>query len=224
MATEFPVGDDQFEEAVIDRVEAHSDGGWTICHDKGVCFGGVPADTPVEPKIGMTARFYGGAGAGSRVRGLFLDGQRVFYRTKTEDEEVAEIELYGADAADWLARWDSGHSVWSIEMGGLGPGYEQAIQATAAEILRHLLSEKYDHAVWSDTDAWKRDRTKIETYGFANKRIKTLGLSGAQWGAALSLATKLYMEGPRSIMNNEQVKDRHIQVSRTFPAEAALKS
>lgn len=29
-----------------------------------------------------------------------------------------------------LARWDAGETVFTAEMGGLGPGYEQAIQET----------------------------------------------------------------------------------------------
>ena len=134
-----------------------------------------------------------------------------------EDHPISEIELYGADAADWLARWDAGKTIWSIEMGGLGPGYEQRIHITAAEILRHLLDVRYDHASWQDQDVWKRDRDAIEKASFKNPRIEALGLSETQWGAALSLASKLYMNGPRKIMNEPSTKDRHIQVSRNFP-------
>jgi len=128
-----------------------------------------------------------------------------------------EIELYGADAADWLKRWDEGKTVWSIEMGGLGPGYEQCIHITAAEILRHLLDRKYDPATWEDKDTWKRDRDEIEEYGYSNERINKLGLSGAQWGAALNLSAMFYRNGPIAVMKDERVKDRHIQVSSTFP-------
>ena len=45
----------------------------------------VPAASPVKPKVGMTARFYG-EGIGRPVRGLFLAGKRVFYRTGEEDQ------------------------------------------------------------------------------------------------------------------------------------------
>ena len=35
-----------------------------------------------------------------------------------------------------LSQWDRGEAVWSVSMGGLGPGYDQAIQILVMEILR----------------------------------------------------------------------------------------
>lgn len=209
--------DEQYEEQTLTSVERQSDGGWAI--QWGSTGFWCPADSPIEPKVGMTARLYG-HGMGSRVRGLFLDGVKVYYRTDAEDKEHSELQLYGADAAEWLRRWDAGQTVWTIEMGGLGPGYEQCIHITCAEVLRHMLAKRYDHAKWSDKDVWKRDREDIERMSFANETIKQLGLSGAQWGAALNVATHLYMHGPRALMADERVKDRHIQVSRVFPVVA----
>lgn len=214
----FPQNDEQFEDVKLDSVTGDRDKGWWCNRSDGWTFG-VDGASPVEPKPGMTARLYG-KGIGAPFRGVFLDGQKVFYRTEAEDAAHREIEMYGADAADWLARWDAGRSVWSIEMGGIGPGYEQCIHITAAENLRWLLANKPDHAKWDDKDTWRVDRERMEKAGFANPVIEKLGLSGAQWGAAVSLATKLYMDGPRKIMNEPSIKDRHIQVQRTFPQAA----
>lgn len=213
----FPEGDDQFEDKRIDSVDKESDGTYAIGCDGWHLWCGK--DCPVVPEVGQMSRQYG-RGIGAPVRGLFINGVKVWYRTEAEDAEHREIQMYGADAAEWLARWDAGKGVWSIEMGGLGPGYEQCIQITAAEILRHLLDAKYDAAAWDDKDTWKRDRETIDKYGFANERVKALGLSGAQWGAAMSLATALYLQGPRKIMNDDKIKDRKIQVQRTFPVAA----
>lgn len=207
--------DDQFEETTVAKVRDEGNG-WTIERADGWSFY-IPAPSWVPPEPGMEARFYG-SGIGSTVRGLFLDGQKVFYRTEAEDKEKHEIDTYGADAAEWLKRWDSGYSVWSIEMGGIGPGYEQCIQITAAEVLRHLLDRQYDVAAWDSKDALERDHKEVETAGFSNKRISALGLSGSQWGAAQSLAISLYRRGPRSVMTDERLKDRRIQVARNFPA------
>ena len=215
----FPENDKHFEEVEIKEVSGDREKGWNVTRVDGWGFG-LDKDSPVEPKAGMTVRMYG-KGIGFAFRGIFLDGQKVFYRTEAEDTEHREIEQYGADAADWLARWDSGRGVWSIEMGGLGPGYEQAIQVTAAEVLRHLLEAKYDCSLWQDRDVWSKDCDAIEKYGFANERIKAMGLSGAQWGAAVSLASKLYRDGPRGVMNHPAIKDRHIQISSHFPSIAA---
>lgn len=210
--------DKDYEDVTIELVSDEGDSGWSIKRSDGWSFF-VDRNSPIEPKVGMKARFYG-KGIGARVRGLELDGVRVFYRTEVEDEEQREIELYGADLADWLARWDSGRPVWTISMGGLGLGYEQAIQCTLVTILKHMVAEKYDHAKWSDTEAWKADRERIEKWSFADPVIKELGLSGAQWGAAMNLATHFYMHGPRKVMTDERVKDRHIQVSKGWPRAA----
>lgn len=213
MNNDFPP-DKQFEDTNITKIEPNADG-WIVTGSHGWSFF-IPGYAN-EPKVGSTVRLYG-KGIGYRFRGMFIDGEKVFYRTKEEDDERHEIEMYGADAADWLKRWDDGRTVWSIEMGGLGPGYEQCIHITAAEILRHMLAANYDPAAWEDKEFWKQDREKIEQYGFKNPVIEKLGLSGAQWGAAVNLACHLYQHGPRKVMNDDRVKDRRIQVTKNFPA------
>ena len=41
-----------------------------------------------------------------------------------------------ATVKDLLDTWDSGSTIWSVEMGGIGPGYEQAIQVLMVELCR----------------------------------------------------------------------------------------
>ena len=211
----FPENDTEFEETTIAEVDASSEG-WGIKRADGWSFF-VPKESPIVPTIGMKARFYG-RGIGSPVRGLFLDGVKVFYRNDAEQDEHFQLELYGADAAEWLKRWDAGRIVWSIEMGGLGPAYEQCIQITVAEILRHMLGANYDHTKWEGDDTgWKKDLELIREWSHKDPIIKKLGLSGAQWGAAVNLAAQLYRRGPRAVMKDDRVKDRQIQVSKEFP-------
>lgn len=212
----YPTNDTQFKDNVIEGVSSE-DGSYVITCDGWSLWCGK--DCPVEPKVGQVARQYG-RGIGSTVRGLFIDGVKVWYRTETEEAEHHEIQMYGADAADWLARWDAGKGVWSIEMGGLGPGYEQCIQITAAEVLRYLIENKVDSDVDYKEGAWAILRDKIDSSLFANPTISGLGLSGAQHGAAVSLATKLYRDGPRGVMGVPEIKDRRIQVSKNFPQAA----
>lgn len=213
MTNEFP-NDPVYEEWIIDEVFP-GDEGWSIS-GTGLGFF-VPKDSPVTPAVGMTARLYT-KGLGHRVRGLFLDGHKVYFRTETEDREKADIDLYGADAADWLARWDSDKSVWSISMGGLGPGYEQCIHVSAAEILRWLLANKPDASAWGNDDgSYRAAMDTMEKAVFKIHAVKILGLSGAQWGAAMNLAAQLYIHGPRHIMGLKELQDRKIRVSRSFP-------
>lgn len=126
-------------------------------------------------------------------------------------------DMYGLDAADWLSRWDANTPVWSVEMGGMGPGYEQAIQITAAEFLRFMVSEDFDHRTWESKEKWAEDRDTINAHGHSNEVISKLGLSGAQAGAALSLATQFYMRDPWVALSDTMVKERLIQVSKEFP-------
>lgn len=210
--------DTEFYESPITDVKGDSEHGWEIAREDGWRFF-VSKDSPVVPVIGMTARFYG-RGLGSPVRGLVINGQTVFYRTVEEDAEHHQIQMYGKDAADWLQRWDAGTSVWSIEMGGMGPGYEQCIHITCAEILRELLRRKPDFDATTD-DEWRKLSDEIHKTMFTDGSVlKQLGLSGTQYGAGLSLAVQLYRQGPRAIMNDEEVKDRHIRVNRRFPTIA----
>lgn len=211
----YPENDHEFREYPIDKVEQHSDGTFSVAFDNGwhLWCGG---DCPLTPQPGQLLRIYG-RGIGAPARGMFIDGVKVWYRTEAEQLEHNAVQMYGKDAADWLNRWDAGQGVWSIAMGGLGPGYEQAIQITAAEILRWLLQHAPDYEQWKDEALWDRDQQAISD-GLANAPVVAkLGLSGAQWGAALSLATALYIRGPRSVMDDKNTKERHIQVSKSFP-------
>lgn len=117
-------------------------------------------------------------------------------------------------AADWLAAWDAGREVQSVEMGGISPGYEQAIQITTAEILRWLVANNEDTAQWVDPEKWARTRDKISNDVTKIGHIDRLGLSGAQWGASISLATTFYKRGPSTAMLDDEIQDRLIQVKK----------
>lgn len=135
------------------------------------------------------------------------------WRRMTDDQR----DRWVYTAQSWLARWDRGDVVWSIEMGGLGPGYEQAIQVAMAEILRHLIDKNYVAAMWNDAETWKDDRKRIERWSHQSPALGALRLSGAQYGAALSLATGFYWDGPHAVLSIPKFTGRLIQVSRTFP-------
>lgn len=129
-----------------------------------------------------------------------------------------EIELYGEDAAEWLRRWDAGQTVWTIEMGGLGPGYEQCIAILTAEVIRFYLLKRPDllelRKNKEQREAFDKER---DDHLFALQKIKDLGCSGAQFGAACNVAAHIYRHGPVAVMNDERVKNRHIQIKKDFP-------
>mgnify|MGYP003553510956 CR=1 FL=1 len=191
------INDNEYQDDTITEVSGNAVNGWSITKKDGWSFW-VPADSPVEPVVGMAVRMYS-RGIGYTVRGLVLDGQTVFYRTEAEDKEHTANQMYGKDATELLAKWDADDGVWSVAMGGFGPGYEQALQIAVFEVLRYLL-----------------DGGKIEEADAVLPSLSYLGLSGAQWGAARGLASAFYTDGPRKTLERFS-DDRKIQVSAYFP-------
>jgi hypothetical protein len=107
-------------------------------------------------------------------------------------------------------------------MGGFGPGYEQAIQISCAEMVRWFIDSKCNPSEWSDVDKWQADRNRLDEQLLDGPGlVRNLGLSGAQWNAALSLASCLYRDGPIKVMTNKEAEDRRIQVSKSFPGTVA---
>lgn len=122
-----------------------------------------------------------------------------------------------AEAKEWLRQWDNGELVWTIEMGGLGPSYEQCIQMTTAEMLRWFIEQNSNVKLLKKEKYWKEQRDKMDKTIFETQSIKDLGLSGSQYAAALSLASVIYMRGTSAFKDNE-VKNRRIQASKKFPS------
>lgn len=116
-----------------------------------------------------------------------------------------------------LSAWDRGEPIWSITMGGLGPGYEQAIQILAVEIVRDHIGKplplkKDAREIWGDATIKRVDGRKPDgTYGLG-------GLSGWQEGAAKTLAWFWLKEGPDAIDANPDLQNRRIQVTKFWPS------
>lgn len=112
-----------------------------------------------------------------------------------------------------LNRWDTDQSIWSIEMGGLGPGYEQAIQQMAVEFTRA--------SVATDTPD-EEDKVIKEFRARCDEVMRVLddklgGVTGAMFGAATNLAYHwLYGKGPEGVLADVP-SERRIQVSKNFP-------
>lgn len=133
---------------------------------------------------------------------------------------MSERSFYGETAAEWLRRWDAGETVWTLEMGGFGPGYEQCIQIACAEVVRDM------HAVPApedgDKEAWKAWGERADVALHRADKFPGMGMSGAQAGAAKSLAAALCKRGPEGFFAHikETAPDRAkdmIQVSRDWP-------
>jgi len=122
--------------------------------------------------------------------------------------------MYAKTADEQLRIWDSGESVWSIEMGGLGPGYEQAIQILVIEIIRDNISNPLpDENTWSD---WGDSTVSRIDYKKPDGKYSCGGFSGAQVGAAKQIAFRFLRDGPEKALKSAP-DDRRIQVSNFWP-------
>lgn len=127
---------------------------------------------------------------------------------------------YDQTAKEAIVAWDAGESLWTIEMGGLGPGYEQCIQTAALEILRDAIAaeEASEEPLNLESFMALRDST-------ISKHDEALGgMSGAQAGAATQIAWKAYTLGWGAMLKeakDQGVEDRFILVSSHWPKTAA---
>lgn len=121
--------------------------------------------------------------------------------------------LYPETAKDALAAWDAGDTVFTIEMGGLGPGYEQAIQLLIFELIR----------AQGDTPLPSSEEMKEQWSRWHDEMIHKLdeknGFSGAQVGAAKHIAYIGMRDGWRKMLESMKSTDadRIIQVSNHWP-------
>ena len=120
-------------------------------------------------------------------------------------------------AVELVAAWDRGDSLWTVEMGGLGPGYEQAIQVAMIEIVRDNIDKPLP--VPEDADSWGDDTLRKHSSALG-------GLSGAQAGAARSLAYRILKNGygPTLDSMRQHDKERLTQVSSNRWPHAAVSS
>lgn len=102
-----------------------------------------------------------------------------------------------------LSEWDRGGRLWSVEMGGLGPSYEQCIQILAFEILREFRDAT------ADTRNAARDRAVA-------RLDDAFHFSTAQVSAATNLANVIQKRGYRAALESVE-PERLIQVTRDFP-------
>lgn len=108
--------------------------------------------------------------------------------------------------------WDAGKTVWSAELGGIGPGYEQAIQELVFGILSKWPKDKILSATASGESYPKEYDTFVDKVAHDLDK-KVGGFSGAQVGTAKATAFQFIAFGYAFMMNKCE-KGRLIQVSK----------
>lgn len=114
-----------------------------------------------------------------------------------------------------VKRWNSGDTVWSAELGGIGPGYEQAIQILLWTILARW-PETLNLSSDSTIKKYPDDYTRHVHQVVAEIDDKCGGLTGAQVDAAKSTAYQFMVYGYSEMMAKLE-DDRKILVSKDWP-------
>lgn len=125
---------------------------------------------------------------------------------------------------EMLTAWDRGDAVTTIEMGGLGPGYEQALQIAAVELVRSIKDNTHVRGIFRRSNEAKSseedNKTLQNILDSALTEIEKrfdLGLSGAQAGAAMNIATMFVRHGYRKAIDLAP-EDRRILISKYWPS------
>lgn len=111
--------------------------------------------------------------------------------------------------------WANGEIVGSAELGGIGPGYEQAIQVLLFEIMCRWEGKVPPPNGDRFPDSYNDHVDKVV------KELKDWGFSGAQVGSAKSTAYQFMYYGYSEMMNKLS-EDRHILVSNTMTPQGRV--
>lgn len=138
--------------------------------------------------------------------------------------------MYHKTVNEMLEAWDSGDSIWTIEMGGLGPGYEQAIQVMMVEFCRAGQDFKWPEKAEGESDEqfqkrWVDEKVSDRFGDLCDAALKPIdkqlgGVTGAMYGAAKSIAAQFLRFGPAKALENAKaqgIEDRLILVSSFMP-------
>jgi hypothetical protein len=99
--------------------------GWWISFVDGLSFY-IPPDSPVEPKVGDQCILFG-KGAFSTVRGVLLNGQKVFYRTEAQ-QVAADRAALEARQQEQKATAEACKEQTALRIAALSPPMQRRIQ------------------------------------------------------------------------------------------------
>ncbi len=133
-----------------------------------------------------------------------------------------EGKHYHETVAEMLDAWDDGETIWTVEMGGMGPGYEQAIAIGVVELCRKcqdmVIITIDDNEAAQYTEGFKKALHEVNDE-------HNLGLSSAQAGAIKQVASRFLTDGPRKALLTVEEQcpgeDRVIMVDKRWPGRAA---
>lgn len=125
------------------------------------------------------------------------------------------------DNKQLLASWDNGETIKTVEMGGLSDGYEYAIHVIAMEMLRYMEDNPFNWDLFQDDpvldapimEKYYTYMKEMEVSETVAAMIEFIGPSGAQFGAAKSIASVYSRQGYEKGLDMAP-KDRIIEITK----------
>jgi hypothetical protein len=105
-----------------------------------------------------------------------------------------------------IDKWKKGESLFTVELGGLGPSYEQALQNFLFDLFAYLVDNKIPIKKLTTGKKY----SKIY-YDICSKVTDGRDLSGAMFDVAKGTAYQFYRYGYKEMMNKAP-NDRTIQI------------
>ncbi len=207
----YPTNDNEYRDHTIEKVDGDSKHGWGVTFDNCTGFF-IPSDSPIEPKVGMVMRQYG-RGIGFVVRGCFLDGVKVFYRTKEEQDahnaklnrehEQAMRDEFEKNRADMDRRYEALPPIFRARLDKFRnnnpefrwkfEGYELFVCEQAVLIADNLKTfEAIDR--FHQSDSWESQKAAVP------------GLDNGHSGNTFDMACRLAID---YVTHPERVQQRH---------------
>ena len=124
--------------------------------------------------------------------------------------------IHAEECRALIHEWDSGSPISTIEMGGLGLGYEQGIQSMVMEFMRACIDVDFPE----EKEAADKRFMVLRDYTLLTLDDELGGVTGAMFGAATNLSYHyLFMEGVSGALRD--LPGRVTTVTNPKPKETA---
>ena len=196
--------DDQFREFQIAEVIGNAAEGWWVSSGDGIFHPIGRTDESVQPKSGDTVRLYGDPAR--RPRGVFLNGQMLFYRTPLEQEiyeeqerEALRAEMAAREAEEAKAIADAGAPTEREMREAEVPFFDSEEELIA--YIRGLVDRPHDYG----TCVYAMSMAAVAAFKYVSKKLGVTGFQascadldilrrtrGWEWGKLLDFDELLY--------------------------------
>jgi len=119
------------------------------------------------------------------------------------------------ECSEYIARWDLGEPVQSVQMHGSDMLTEQCIQALVVELLRDFVENPFPEGLMEGTATFNMYIDQALRKALTGT---SFSLTQEEEDAVKNLAWNYYIEGISKVHSKRELKGRLIKISRHWPA------